>query len=52
MEAEERVGVEVVEGGPGPVPVVGEFGVGAVAGDGEFFPFADVGVRDVLVTSV
>jgi len=48
VEAEEGVGVEVVEGCPGAVPVVGEFGVGAVARDGELFPFGDVGVRDVL----
>lgn len=43
MEAEERVGVEVVEGCPGTVPVICEFGVAAVAGDGIFCPFGDVG---------
>jgi hypothetical protein len=42
VEAEEGVGVEVVEGGPGAVPVIGEFGVGAVAGDAEVFPFGDI----------
>lgn len=42
MEAEEGVGVEVVEGRPGTVPVVCEFGMAAVAGDAEFFPFGDV----------
>ncbi len=48
VEAEEGVGVEVVERCPGAVPVVGKFGVGAVAGDAEFFPFGDVGVGYVL----
>ena len=48
VEAEEGVGVEVVERGPGAVPVVGEFGVGAVAGDAKVFPFGDVGGGDVL----
>ena len=48
MEAEERVGVEVVEGGPRTVPVVGEFRVGAIAGHGKFFPLGDIHFRDVL----
>lgn len=52
VEAEEGVCVEIVEGCPGAVPVVGKLGVGTVAGDGEFFPLGNVGVRDVLVVSV
>lgn len=48
VEAEERVGIEVVKGGPGSVPVVGEFGVRAVTGEAKFFPFGDVGHGDVL----
>lgn len=42
MEAEYGVGIEIVEGCPGTVPVVCEFGVGAVARDGECFPSGDV----------
>ena len=49
VEAEEGVGVEVVEGRPGAVPVVGELDVGVVAGEGKGLPFDDVGFRDVLV---
>ena len=48
MEAEEGVRVEVVEGGPGAIPVVGELDVGVVAGEGEGLPFSDVGFGDVL----
>lgn len=48
METEERVGVEVVERCPGAVPVVGEFGVGAIAGHGEAFPFGYVFVGSLL----
>lgn len=48
MEAELGVGVEVVDCCPGAVPVVGEFGVGAIARHAEFFPFGDVFVGDFL----
>ena len=48
MEAEKRVGKEIVERCPGPVPVVGELRVGAIAGDAIFFPFGDVDVGNVL----
>ena len=48
VEGELAVGVEVVEGCPGAVPVVGEFGVGAVAGDGKVLPGGDVGFGYVL----
>ena len=49
MEAEERVRVQVVEGGPGAIPVVGQFGVRAVTRDAIFFPFLDVDFGYVLV---
>jgi hypothetical protein len=49
MEAELGIGVEVVDRCPGTIPVIGEFGVGAVSRHAEFFPFGDVGVRDVLM---
>lgn len=48
VEAEERIGVKVVEGGPGAVPVIGEFGVGAVAGYAEVFPFGDISLGYIL----
>jgi len=43
-KTEDGVGVEVVEGRPGAVPVVGEFGMGAISRDAKFFPFRDVGL--------
>lgn len=43
VEAEKRVGVEVVERCPGAVPVVGQFRVSTVARDAVLFPFGDVG---------
>lgn len=43
MEAEQGVGVEIVEGRPGTIPVVCEFGVGAIAGNAQFCPLGDVG---------
>ena len=48
VEAEEGIGVEVVQGGPGAVPVVGELGVSAVTGNAKVFPFGDVGRGNVL----
>jgi hypothetical protein len=52
VEAEERVRVQVVERRPGAVPVVGEFGVRAVAGDTVLFPFLNVDFGYVLAAKV
>lgn len=52
VEAEECVRVQVVERRPGAVPVVGEFGVRAVARDPILFPFVDVDVGYVLVETI
>lgn len=43
VEAEQGVGVEVVEGCPRPIPVVCEFGMRAVARDCKLCPLGDVG---------
>ena len=48
MEAEQGIAEEVVEGCPGTIPVVGEFGMRAIAGNAVFFPLGDVDFRDVL----
>ena len=48
VEAEERVGVEVVECCPRSVPIVGKFGVRSVAGEAKVFPLGDVGGGNVL----
>lgn len=48
MEAEKSVAKEVVERRPGAVPVIGKFGMSAVAGNAEAFPFGYVGFRDIL----
>ena len=50
MKAEEGIGEKIVEGCPGPIPVIGKFGVSTVTRDGECFPFGNVDFGDVLRT--
>ena len=52
VEAEQSVGVEIVEGCPGTVPMVCEFGMRAIARNTEFFPLGDVRFGDVLGSSL
>ena len=42
VEAKERVCEEIVDGGPGPVPVVCQLSVCPIARDGKGFPLGDV----------
>ena len=48
VEAEEAVGIEVVQRRPGSVPAVRELGVALVPRETIVDPFGDVGFRDVL----
>lgn len=48
MEAEERIGEEVIQRCPRAIPMVGEFRVGVIAREAVLFPLADIGGGDVL----
>ena len=49
MKAEKGVGKEIIYCCPGAVPIVREFGVCAITGDGKVFPFRDVDLGNVLM---
>lgn len=51
MEAEKRVGEEVVEGCPRTVPMIGEFSVGTIVGDAILFPFGNICLGNILQDS-
>ena len=44
VEAEEGVGEQVVECGPGAVPVVSKLGMSTITGDAKVSPFLEVGL--------
>jgi hypothetical protein len=48
VEAEQGVGVEAVQRRPAAIPVVRQFRVGAVPGNGELLPLLDVAFGYVL----